>query len=589
MKLFDTRKKTIIFIIAIVAAVVVIALAITLPLVLIDRGPIWTDKLDPEGTEPIDVTSPAITLPNKPASAPTTDKSAPTAFGTVSVSNDCYTLTDGIANESLFSVSYKSDDALPAYAYVYIPVTNYDGNAFLKIKADCNSVERIAILAVYYEQYAESRPAVAIYNNAAMDGENLFICSLNEGAVLNSHYSVALGEKLTQKSVCGFMLMIDSNPKQVIDEYSGTFTVTEMSVVDENDPDLNKLYAAPYISGWKAGEGFASCNIETSRIETGDGVNVEAAYSVAGTYPYIEAAIANYKPEYTTVKMDVKGENIKALTIALKYSLKSSSDNQDYNYLSSFDMSVGSDWETLEFDFSMLEELVIANASGLTTVPGSYVKNLNPTAIYFFVDGGKTNSGTLSVRNVMFGKVEAGNAPRVTSTWSLGAAGISKSGVAEGGIGTLTYDKRQGWNPVTINVSSYDPEYSILVVRVKFYNAYSNLGIALGYGSYNTVIMQNAGMNPPSGSGIVLLHDTETGKDDNGEYIFHTFTIDFSKAVTANGDKLAEQPVAKIMLYVDAVMLVGDKWENVNAGGSMTERRMQFVGIEFQKPQQEQE
>lgn len=591
MKLFDTRKKRIIFISSVAAAVaVIVALVVTLILVL--PGPIvWQDKLAPEEVEQLDVTSPAIVIPEKPAVAPTVDKTKPTEFGTATASDACYTVMAGTDGPGTFTVSYDSDDALPAYAYVYVPVTNYDGNNYLKIKADCTSVERIAVLAVYYEQYEQSRPAVTVYVNSVMDGENTIVCDLGKGVVLDSVYSMAVGERLTQKSICGFMLMIDSNPKQIIDEYSGTFTVTEISVVDENDPDLNKLYAAPYISAWKESVGFDACQTTTSRIEGADGLNVEATYSVSSSsYPRLEATIANYKPEYTTLKMDIKGTNVKTLSIAIKYNLRSSPDNMDYSYLF-YNITVENDWETKEYDFAYVEELVDPKTS--LTVPGSYVKNLNPTAIYFFADSGQTNSGTLSVRNVKFEKPESGGAPRVSSTWTLGASGIAKSNVAEGGNGTIVYDKRQGWFPVTINVGSYDPEYSVLTVRVKFYNEYSNLGIALGYGSNNTVVMQNAGMTPPSGLGIILDHiSQEAGEDEDGAYIFHTFVIDFTNAKTtaASTDKLAEQPITKIMLYIDAVIKIGDRYENVDAGTALpSARRMQFVGIEFKKPQTEEE
>lgn len=548
---------------------------------------IWTDKLDPEDGETVAVTSPAVKLPDKPASVPTADKTKPTAFGAVSVSDACYTLETGKDGE-VFSVSYNSKSALPAYAYVYVPVTNYDGNAYLKIKANCESVERLAVLAVYYEQYEQSRPAVTVYNGSVIEGENTIICELGSGVILGSTYNAVLGEKLTQKTICGFMLMIDSNPKQVIDSYSGKFAVTEMSVTGEDDPDLSLLYAPPYISAWKAGEGYNSCEIATSRSDNGL-LDAKIDYSVSSSlFPRVEAEIANYKSEYTTVKMDIKGTNVKTLTIALKYNLKTSSDNIDYNYLSAFKMSVGSDWETLEFDFANLEEL--KSFVGDVVVPGSYVKNLNPSAIYFFLDAGETNTATLEVRNVTFSKPETGGAPRVTSTWSLGAGGITKSNVADGGIGTLDYNKRQGWNAVTINVGSYDPEYSVLTVRVKFYSTYSNLGIALGYGSSNTVLLQSKGMTVPSGFGVKLVsHTQESGEDDAGAYTFHTFVIDFSDATTtaSGSEKLCEQPITKILLYIDAAAQNSSgAWTEPSVGANINPaRKMQFVGIEFKKPQ----
>ncbi len=586
MKFSDTRKK-----ICILTLIAVLAISMIITFTSCNRKVAWDDVLEPEDVESIDVTSPAITLPDKPDEVPATDKTRPTSFGEVSVSDACYTLEDGIQNESLFSVSYNSDEALPAYAYAYVPVTNYDGNPYLKIKADCDSVERLAVLAVYYEQYADSRPAVVVYNNAVMDGGNLIICKLNDSVLLDSHYNAIVNEKLTKKTVCGFMLLIDSNPKQVIDEYSGKFTVTELAAVGDDDPDLSQLYAAPYVSGWKAGEGFTSCDIKTTPSESADGLDVEAAYSVPkGIAPRIEANITNYKSDYTTVKMDVKGLNVKTLTIAIKYSFKTT-DSIDYNYLSSFNMTIDSEWESMEFDFSVLEEL--KDWSG-ATVPGSYVKNLNPTAIYFFTDsnGETANAGTLYVRNVVFCKPsEQGDvAPRVTSTWSLGASGITKSDVKEGGIGTLDYNKRQGWFPVTINVAGYNPDYSVLVVRVKFYSQYSNLGVALGYGSSNTVILQSKGMGAPAGFSVKLIsHKQENGTDEKGNYTFHTFEIDFSDASTTNGgnESLANQAITKIMLYVDAAAQSssGD-WIEPSAGNPLNPaRKMQFVGIEFRKPQ----
>lgn len=589
MRSLDTNKKERSYrriLSAAVAAIVAAAALLLLSCGRVITDTVWVDMLEPEEPDVVAVTSPAVKLPEKPAVPPTTDKTKPSAFGTVTASDACYTVEAG-ANGA-FTVSYGSDEPLPAYAYAYVPVTNYDGNAYLKIKANCESVERLAVLAVYYEQYEQARPAVTVYNSSVMDGENIIICELENGVLLDGAYGAVMGEKLTQKSICGFMLMIDSNPKQVIDEYTGKFAVTEIVVTDENDPDLDKLYAAPYISVWKDGGGFDKCDITTSRSQTADCLDAEMVYSVSSAnYARAEATIANYKPEYTTVKMDIKGANVQTLTVAIKYTIKSSSENIDYNYLSSFDMPVNADWESYEFDFSTLEELKAFQNN--VTVPGSYVKNLKPSALYFFVDGGKNNSGTLSVRNVTFEKAAEGSAPRITSTWALGAGGITKSNVAEGGIGTLNYDKRQGWNPVTVNVSSYDTEYTSLVVRVKFYNSYSNLGIALGYGSSNTVILQSAGMNVPDGFDVKLVaHTQDSGSDEGGEYTFHTFEIDFSNAKTTKGgsELLAEQPITKIMLYIDAVAQNSSgAWIEPSAGNPLNPaRQMQFVGMEFKKP-----
>ena len=281
--------------------------------------------------------------------------------------------------------------------------------------------------------------------------------------------------------------------------------------------------------------------------------------------------------------MKIQGLNVKNLTIAIKYSLTTTSTSVDYNYISAFGMEVPTNLETFEFDFSTLEELT---QDFVTTVPGSYIKNLKPTALYFFIDTATEPTGglgTLIVKDVEFVKTVDDGTPKVTSTWSnIADAGLTKSNVEAGGVGTITYNKTQGWNALTINVSSYNPEYTVLVVKVKFYGA-KNLGIALGYGSSNTVIQNSDGNTAAS---VVLNHTTEEGTDEKGDYVFHTFEIDFSAVTIVGGDGglLSAQSINKIMFYIDAVQLVGGQYMEVSAGSTIAERTMQFVGIEFKKP-----
>ena len=117
------------------------------------------------------------------------------------------------------------------------------------------------------------------------------------------------------------------------------------------------------------------------------------------------------------------------------------------------------------------------------------------------------------------------------------------------------------------------------MIKVKFYGA-KNLGVALGYGSSNTVIQNSDGDTMAS---VVLNHTEEAGSDDKGDFVFHTYEIDFSQAQTANGDMLKDQAINKIMFYIDSVQLVGGNYVEVSQGSAITARTMQFVGIEFKK------
>ncbi|MBR4419860.1 MAG: hypothetical protein IKT32_03175, partial [Clostridia bacterium] len=221
------------------------------------REIIWVDSSDPdlEAEQDPEITSPKVVYPEKPADAPVVDANAPVSIGSLSVSDECYTLSaDDNGNTKL---SYSSEYNLPAYAYVYIPVENYQSKyAYLKIKANCVGVQKIAIVAVYYEQYELNRPGVTIYNNNVLEGENTILCDLNEAIVLDSTYNVCIGEKVTQKKIIGFMIFVDSNPKQVIDDFNGEMTFTEINVVDDSDPDLSLLNSAPFISNWSGTASF---------------------------------------------------------------------------------------------------------------------------------------------------------------------------------------------------------------------------------------------------------------------------------------------------------------------------------------------
>ena len=548
---------------------------------------IWVDGADPdpEAEKDPEITSPKVVYPQKPEAEPVIDTTLPTTIGSLSVSDECYTLQ----TEGQVKLSYDSIYNLPAFAYMYIPVENYHSKySYLKIKANCVGVQKIAIVAVYYEQYDANRPGVTVYNNAVKEGDNVIICDLNECTVLDFDYRVATGEKLTQKKIVGFMVFVDSNPKQVIDDFTGEMTFTEIAVVDSTDSDLEMLNSAPTISGWSQSDVdvFGSCNITTSNNQTTGGVDAIIDYEFTAGYPYAVAQIFNYKKEYTSIKMTLKGENVRNLSIAIKYSLSTVSGAPGYNYLV-YGMDVPTEYETFEFDFSTLGEL---NADFSTVVPGSYVKDLKPIAIYFYLDSADLGTGTASaggdgvlhVKDIEFVKVVDDGTPKVTTTWSLMAdSGISKSNVEAGGIGTLTYNKTQGWNAVTLNVSSYNPEYTVLVVRVKFYGA-KNLGIALGYGSGNTVIQNSDGQTTAN---VTLTHTQENGSDEKGDYVFHTYTIDFTNVSTINSQLLSEQPISNIYFYIDSVKEVNGVYQEVGAGGTLAnERAMQFVGITFEKP-----
>ena len=594
------NKKKLIIIIAL--AVVVVA-GITLGLVIGLRGGdnsssnpdssreiIWVDSAEPdlEAEKDPENTSPKVVYPEKPANGPIVDASAPVSIGNLSVSDECYTLsTDENGNNK---IAYSSEYNLPAYAYVYIPVENYQSKyAYLKIKANCVGVQKITIVAVYYEQYELNRPGVTVYNNSVLEGENTILCDLNEAIMLNNAYNVCIGEKVTQKQIIGFMIFVDSNPKQVVDDFNGEMTFTEVNVVDDSDPDLSLLNSAPFISNWTADSSFDpydSIEIDQTSVSESGSKDAVIDYSFSAAYPFVEAQIHNYKSEYTTLKMKIKGTNVKNVTIAIKYSLSTVSGAPGYNYVSEYGMAVGSEFESLEFDFASLEEL---SADFMTTVPGSYVKDLKPVALYFYIDtadmgnGAPTGgAGTLYVKDVEFVKVIDDGTPKVTSTWSLTADGsITKSNVEAGGIATIHYTKTQGWNAVTVNVGSYNPEYTVLVVKVKFYGS-KNLGIALGYGSSNTVIQNSDGQTMAN---VTLAHTQEAGSDDNGDFVFHTFKIDFTNVVTGTGSALSSESINKIMFYLDSMKEVNGQYQEVGAGGNLASpRTMQFVGISFEKP-----
>ncbi len=540
---------------------------------------IWVDSTAPNPEPDPEVTSPTVVYPEKPTQAPVIDTTVPTTIGTITSSDECYTLTQ---ETNGLKVAYDAGyETLPTFAYLWAPVENFQGKySYLKIKADCQGVDRISIIAVYYEQYDAKRPGVTVYNNSVLTGENVIICSLDDGVVLDKFYNVAIGEKVTQKTVIGFMIMIDSNPKQSISDSTGEMLITNLSLVDSSDEDISLLNSAPVISGWSTtSTEYEDYDILTEKSETTGSLNAILDYSFTSGYPFFVASIHNYKSEYTTLRMKIRGMNVKNVTIAIAHSLSTSATNAPYNYLT-YGMKVTNQFETVEFDFSNLEELISLN--GDATVPGSYIKNLKPTALYFYIDTADTATsglGTLYVEDVEFVKVVDDGLPKVTSTWTVTGANITKKDVVAGGIGTLTYTETQGWTPVTLNVASFNPEYSVLVIKVKFYNGADNLGVALNDGTWG--VIQNSDGNHDNNA--VITHTSENGSDDNGDYVFHTYEIDFTNVQASSLGLLKDQPINKILLYIDAKIMFNGSYIDGTQTLS-TPRIMQFVGIEFKKP-----
>ena len=540
---------------------------------------IWVDSTAPNPEPDPEVSSPMVSYPEKPAQAPVIDSTVPTTIGTVTASDECYTLTQ---ETNGLKVAYDAGyETLPAFAYLWAPVENFQSKySYLKIKADCQGVDRISIIAVYYEQYDAKRPGVTVYNNSVLTGENVIICNLDDGVVLDKFYNVAMGEKVTQKTVIGFMIMIDSNPKQLISDSTGEMLITNLSLVDSSDEDISLLSSAPVISGWSTtSTEYTDYDISTKKSETTGSLNAILDYSFTGGYPFFVASIHNYKSEYTTLKMRLKGASVKNVSIAIAHALSTSSTNAPYNYLT-YNLKITNEFELYEFDFSNLEELI--SFEGDATVPGSYIKNLKPTAIYFYIDTADLatgGTGTLYVEDMEFLKVVDDGIPKVTATWAVTGNNITKKDVTAGGIGTLTYTETQGWTPVTLSVSSYTSEYSVLVIKVKFYNGADNLGVALNDGGWG--VIQNSDGN--NDTNAVINHTSETGNDDKGEYVFHTYEIDFTNVQTSSLGALKDQPINKILLYIDAKIMFNGSYIDGTQTLS-TPRIMQFVGIEFKKP-----
>ena len=237
------KKTKLIIIIALIAVVIAGAVTAIVLLGNNEQNPdrstviIWTDSTSPEGEPDPEVTSPAVVYPEKPANAPAkANTDLPVSVGDITASSEDYVITQEAEG---VKIAYNSIDyPLTAYAYVYVPVENYHAKySYLKINANCTGVQKISIIAVYYEQYDANRPGVTVYNNTVKEGENIILCDLSEPSILDEHYNVAIGEKLTQKQIIGFMIMIDSNPKQVIDDYVGEMLIKRIAVVDETDPD----------------------------------------------------------------------------------------------------------------------------------------------------------------------------------------------------------------------------------------------------------------------------------------------------------------------------------------------------------------
>lgn len=530
------------------------------------------DKLTPpEITDPENRTE-MPEYPPAPLSRPeVTPGAVPTTYDYYA-SNQSYTVEEQFNGNILISYD-EAQATLPDWAYVGAYISDYSSDySYFKMKFNASGVESITVQAIYYEQYEHNYPAVTILNERVTEGENLLAASLNDVFILDQAYNILSGQYLKAQQIIGIVIFIDSNPKVTVENRVGELSLTEALFVDKNDEDLSVLNMPPRIAGFSYSDYGAATLTMTDSETVPKTKNAEFDYTVnAGTYPCLKADISGYKSDYDGVRMKLTGQNVKSVSVAIQYTLGTT--DQKYNFFDgAYNIALkDGETESLEFDFSMLEEL---KPDFLTTVPGSYVKFLKPNQLLFFIDNAleENNSGTLRIEDVEFFTNVVEGAPKL-GNWIVTGSGIDKSNTNPGGFATITYNQTQGWNNISVAVRGYSSEYCILEMNVRFYGA-KNLGIALAYGGNNFVIQSSAGRPV---SDVIRSEQKTEGQDEIGSYTQYKLTFDFSQ-VTVTGGPLTSKTITSVLLYIDAV---DDEGNDLRPGPTGEDRMMVFSGIEF--------
>lgn len=512
-----------------------------------------------------------VKYPSMPTSAPVVDSETPSVSG-YEVSENSYTMTQ-TENGTAFAYQDIAD-----WSYVYVKIDDYNTSlSNIKMVLDVSGAERIAVQAIYYEMAEKGYKPVTVYQGDLVDGEQFVIFELGQYKVLDAGYSFVSDESLKDQQILGFVLFVDTNPKQIApSNYQGEFTVKEVKFLADGDAELADRYVAPSVNSITSD---ADITVDTS------GENTVCTYE-AGKMQYsaIFLNLANYSSLYTEFNLVLNTVGVEHLTITLQFSGGQSDWQTESSNL--YEKTISTDGEqSISVDFSDAQPL----GMDWNYVSGYYIKNYKVLAIKIMPDSNQANvdhGGEIEIKSVEFVKTVEDTGVSISKAWSTNSSADMTilDGVAAGGYGSVAVNYHTAWWNLTMPVKGYaEPKTKLIVKVVVPEDGWYHLGIAVKANGQEAVLRASAGLLDGANTEVPAKTDLAAGVVETVTYDessrMYTFTFDFTNATknSVTNKAINEETISALMIYLNDPVDQGVTAHEYDGAKTIT-----FAGIYFE-------
>lgn len=413
--------------------------------------------------------------PEKPKGMQAGQGSGMPIVGTATTESKGYKIT---TEEGKTTITFKD---IERWDYVFLPISNFNQEyQNIKITATASNVQKLSVVAVYYEMYDAGLPPVSTYVGDVGETEQYYIMQLGKTKVLNTSY-YPMEDNLGTKTVFGLCLFIDSNPSQnvVNKDYDleSVFTITNVEFLKDGDPAIKESYVEPSLRAGYVDPGYT--------IER-DNHTKEFTITKDGSAKIYENAtldVANYSSAYSAFDLKFTTQNVNTIVIELQFTGGKETWVPKSEIFRVTNLTDGEHEVSIDFSFIQPQDAV-----SWDYVAGYYVKNYKVTGLSFFLDTSvasdvKNEEGVCVINELKWQRM-ADDGTMVTKGWNGGSANVTLGkDLANGGIGTLNYTWFSEWSPVTMPVANYQTANK-LTIEFQAKDGISFFGVALGCGSF---------------------------------------------------------------------------------------------------------
>ena len=512
-----------------------------------------------------------VSYPAKPEGVFNKGDGIPTLGEAVSYGDYEITQEDGVISASYYEIG--------KWDYIYIPIEGYNEEyPNMKITVNATNVFKVAFQVVYYEMYDNNEAPVTACLSDVGDGSQFFILEFSKCKLLDQKYDPT-DKKLSEQTIIGLCVFIDSNPSQPItykktDKLS-TFEITGVEYLKDGDPSLGDRYVAPTLSEGAYDSGY-------NLVKDYDNNSYEITkYASAGQWESATIAINNFSSQYSAFNMKVNTTGVKNMSIELQFAGGLSNWSDRVGVYNAANLTDGE--HEIYIDFTFTSPIDMDNM--WTPAAGYYIKNYKVTGIIIYLDTATENvndlidkDATCVISEVVFDRV-SNDSTVISKGWNPGDPSITLGDdITTGGVGSISYIHHDTWGYLAMPVMNYETANK-LTVQIQAEDGIGCFGIALGVAElaegFNVIKSCHSNISVAEGKVGVFEGIVETVEYDETTKIY-TISFDFTNAVKVTefgGKSVNELIITSLNFYFT---------DDTNSDYFEGSRTIRFVSISFE-------